>query len=399
MSEKQFSTDNFTDAEDTDVSRHLPIAPEVDPLDEDDGIFMSWPGAEDEEEENEPFSSDFPPEDDGDLSPDDDPFSKKDPPTPKKEKKKKKKTVNRKSKGKSADTDTPEDEHAQYTFRRAARSDMEESSGKKPKKPKHNEADNEATLASIKYYKYTRKLKQLVVHRFLPLAMAFVLIVGFVLYFFRLQHLNFVNLTGYAAEDVFAATGIKKNAFVFSVSSSDIEKRLRTKFPYIQSVSVELDLPDTVSLVFEEDCALFYTQIYDEYFVVSESMRVLARYDTTDELDAGLRAVTLPAVSYAVVGHSLQFFDSSYLTFLKEFLAVLEISDIYDRITSMDLSNRFDILVTYEDRLDIYLGDDEYLESNLSFAKSIIEGLKDNDAGDITIIDNKTASFSAVSTR
>ncbi|MBQ8578975.1 MAG: FtsQ-type POTRA domain-containing protein [Clostridia bacterium] len=276
---------------------------------------------------------------------------------------------------------------------------MEESSGKKPKKPKHNEADNEATLASIKYYKYTRKLKQLVVHRFLPLAMAFVLIVGFVLYFFRLQHLNFVNLTGYAAEDVFAATGIKKNAFVFSVSSSDIEKRLRTKFPYIQSVSVELDLPDTVSLVFEEDCALFYTQIYDEYFVVSESMRVLARYDTTDELDAGLRAVTLPAVSYAVVGHSLQFFDSSYLTFLKEFLAVLEISDIYDRITSMDLSNRFDILVTYEDRLDIYLGDDEYLESNLSFAKSIIEGLKDNDAGDITIIDNKTASFSAVSTR
>lgn len=374
-----------------DVASHLPMAPAVDPLDEDDGIFMSWPG--------EDADNDASAEEDGTPMPDDDPFDDGDDTDdvpkqkPKKEKKNKKRTS-------APSPDEAEDAEAQYSFRRAAKSDEEESSGKRKKEKKQKaESDNEATLSSLKYYKYTRKLKHLMVHRVVPIALALVLIVGFVLYFFRLQHLNFVNLSGYPAEAVFAATGIRKNDFVFSVSSSDIEKKLRTQFPYIQSVAVELSLPDTVSLVFEEDCAQFYTKIYDEYFVISESMRVLGRYDSVDDLEEGLRAVTLPAVSFAVVGHDLRFFDTSYLAFLRAFLLEMELSDIYANVTAMDLSDRFDIVVTYADRLRIYLGDDTYLASNLSFVKSIIDKLDDDDEGEINIIDNKTASFSAKTER
>lgn len=385
----------------------LPLAPEPDVLDENDGIFMSWPGAEEAEEDDSIHAE-------ADSAPN--AKQKK-----KQKKDRKKDTASRNAKKNSIADDAPDpidsdpnghnqgtrqdddpvkdsgDSHTQYAFRRAARSDMEESTGKKskPSAQKHdNSADNEATLSSIKYYKHTQKLKQLVVHRMLPIVLALVLISGFVIFFFRLQHLNFVNLTGYAAEDVFHAAGIQKNNFIFSISSSDIENRLRTRFPYIQSVTVERKLPDTVNLVFEEDCALFYTQIYNEYFVISESMRVLGRYDSVDELDEGLRAVTLSTVSYAVVGHSLSFYDSSYLAFLKNFLAVLEDSDIYSHITAMDISNRFDLKITYDDRLQINLGNDEYLASNLGFVKGIIESLDPRKSGEINIIDNKSASFS-----
>lgn len=376
--------ENTDDAFDSEINHHLPLAPEPDRLDEDDGIFMNWPGAEAPADDTEPqdengeddFVNRFSVDDDEDRDTDRKPSKKK----KKKEKKRKK------------EEDGAEGE--QYTFRRAARSDLEESAGNTEKKKR--ESDNEATLSSIKYYKYTKKLKQLFVHRFLPLALVLVFVVGFVLFFFRLQHLTFVNLTGYAAEEVFAQTGIKKNMFIFTVNASDIRRRLQTKFPYIQNVSVELDLPDTVNLVFEEDCALFYTQIYDEYFVISESMRVLARYDTLDEIDDNLRAITLPSVSYAVVGHALQFFDSTYIEFLSGFIDTMEESDIYSHITSMDLSNRFDLQLTYEERIHIYLGDSTYLASNLSFVKSIIAELDEDDAGDINIIDNKTASFSDV---
>ncbi len=361
---------NENNIPDADRDRNLPMAPIPSDLDDDEGIFMNWPGTEDGMSDTAQSDGDCTDGLDGAVT---DGISKD-------------------------DKNGTDDTHAEYAFRRAAKSDSEESQKKKKKKKQqeeHDETDNEATLSSIKYYKYTRKLKQLVFHRFLPLSLALILIVGFVLYFFRLQHLNFVNLSGYPAEDVFAATGIKKNDFIFTVSSFDIEKKLRTKFPYIQSVEVELDLPDTVSLIFEEDCALFYTQIYDEYFVISESMRVLARYDSVDELEPGLRAVKLPAVSWAVVGHPLRFFDTSYLSFLRSFLSEMEVADIYPQITSMDISNRFDLIITYEDRLEIFLGNDTYLTSNLSFVKSIVEKLDDDDIGEINIIDNKTASFSA----
>ncbi|MBQ7982546.1 MAG: FtsQ-type POTRA domain-containing protein, partial [Clostridia bacterium] len=187
---------------------------------------------------------------------------------------------------------------------------------------------------------------------------------------------------------------VRKNQFIFTVSDSAIEKRLRAQFPYIEDVEVELALPDTVNLIFTEDSALFYTQMYDEYFVISESMRVLARCDTVEELDPGLRRIMLPSVSYAVVGHELRFFDASYLTFLTSFLDVIEASDIYSHVSAMDLSNRFDIVLSYDDRLEIELGDDENLETRLLFIKSTIEALEPDDRGVIHIVDNKQAIFS-----
>ena len=221
-----------------------------------------------------------------------------------------------------------------------------------------------------------------------------VFLTGFVLYFFRLQHLVFVNLRGYDAEDVFRASNIRKNQFIFTINDSDIERRLRTRFPYIEDVEFELSLPDTAELIFTEDSARFYTKIYDEYFVISESMRVLARYSSEDELDDGLRRITLPSVSYAVVGHSLRFFDMSYLSFLTSFLDVIEQSEVYRGVASMDLSNRFDIILNYEDRLQVELGDDVNLETRLLFVQSTIEALEQNQRGTLHIIDNKQAIFS-----
>jgi len=370
---------------------NLPLAPERTDAEDEDGIFMSWPGSDpddvfpddtddrDAEEEGLTVHGFFE-EEDGE---DDTPHKKK---KPKKQKKKKKK---------SGGKDTDDDAHATYAFRRAADSDLEESLGK----PRHSrtgqdESDNESTLSSIKYYKHTAKLKELFLRRLLPVILILGFLFGFVLYFFRLQHLYFVNLNGYDAEDIFRAIDVRKNQFIFTISDSAIEKRLRAQFPYIEDVEVELALPDTVNLIFTEDSALFYTQMYDEYFVISESMRVLARCDTEEELEPGLRRITLPPVSYAVVGHELRFFDVSYLPFLTSFLDVIETSDIYRHISAMDLSNRFDIVLSYDDRLEIELGDNENLETRLLFIKSTIEALEPDDRGVIHIVDNKQAIFS-----
>ena len=369
---------------------NLPMAPASE--DTDDGIFINWPGfdtglAQSDSEDSRAY------DDDGDADTDltDDAFSDEDEPKPSKKQRKPKKD---KKKKKSAFTEEEEDDNGEdYAFRHAAESDQRESRGKhKPKK--ENESDNETTLSSIKYYKHTAKLKEIFLRRLLPTVLVLLFVVGFVLYFFRLQHLTFDNLRGYPAEDVFRAINVRKNQFIFTVNDDDIERRLRSRFPYIQDVEVELTLPDTAHLIFTEDSARFYTHIYDEYFVISESMRVLARYSSEDELDAGLREITLPPVSYAVVGHPLRFFDASYLTFLSSFLDTMEQADIYRSIASMDLSNRFDIILNYEERISVELGDDENLETRLLFVKSAIDELEDDQRGTLLIIDNKQAIFS-----
>ncbi len=366
---------------------NLPMAPASE--DTDDGIFINWPGFDPDEDETRPTFDDEE-EDEGDIDLTDGKRSRADadgmPFSQKRTKKKKKKKE-------TPDADTAENDGEDYAFRRAADADLAESRGRR-KPQKEDESDNETTLSSIKYYKHTAKLKEIFLRRLLPIVLVLVIVVGFVLYFFRLQHLTFDNLRGYPAEDVFRAINVRKNQFVFTINDADIERRLRSRFPYIQDVEVELTLPDTAHLIFTEDSARFYTHIYDEFFVISESMRVLARYSSEDELDTGLREITLPPVSYAVVGHPLRFFDASYLTFLSSFLDTMEQADIYRSVASMDLSNRFDIILNYEDRIQVELGDDENLETRLLFVKSAIDELENDQRGTLLIIDNKQAIFS-----
>ncbi|MBE6657107.1 MAG: FtsQ-type POTRA domain-containing protein [Ruminococcaceae bacterium] len=385
---------SFFDENEEASPTNLPMAP-VSSDEDDDGIFINWPGFDYGDNPDRPLydDEDTAPDEDGADARDDDPFYDAEP-LKKKKKRDKQKKKEKKSQKQQASADAEHtDDGEDYAFRHAADSDMEESRGKR-KKPKKDESDNETTLSSIKYYKHTARLREIFLRRLLPIVLVLVFIVGFVLYFFRLQHLVFDNLRGYDAEEVFRAIHVRKNQFIFTINDGDIERRLRAKFPYIEDVEVELTLPDTAHLVFTEDSARFYTKIYDEYFVISQSMRVLARYSSTDELDPGLREITLPAVSYAVVGHSLRFFDMSYLSFLSSFLDTIENADIYRGIASMDLSNRFDIILNYEDRLLVELGDDENLETRLLFVHSTIDALEADQRGTLHIIDNKQAIFS-----
>ena len=376
---------------------NLPTAPASE--DTDDGIFINWPGF-DYDGENDPLDSDGADVSDEELSEEDDDFSEDDGlaaskkrPKNKKKRDKKKKAKKPKKAADPVSESEEQEEDGDYAFRRAADSDIEESRGKR-KKEERDESDNKSTLSSIKYYKHTAKLREIFLRRLLPVVLVLLFLTGFVLYFFRLQHLVFVDLHGYDAEEVFRAIHIRKNQFIFTINDSEIERRLRANFPYIEDVEVELTLPDTAELIFTEDSARFYTKIYDEYFVISESMRVLARYSSEDELDEGLRRITLPSVSYAVVGHSLRFFDMSYLSFLSSFLDVIEQSEVYRGVASMDLSNRFDIILNYEDRLQVELGDDVNLETRLLFVQSTIEALEGDQRGTLHIIDNKQAIFS-----
>ena len=331
----------------------LPVTAVTD--EEDDGIFMNWPEPDTGGEDTDgPEGTD----------------------------------------GGSTKPDGGEDED--YAFRRAAASDYNESVGRKPKKPKKTkrEEENEEALSAVKYYRHTQKVKDMLLRRVLPLILILSFSAGFFLYFFRLRHLTFDDLEGYDTADVFRASGIRKNMFIFSVKESDIRRRLAMDFPYIEDIDVELTLPDTVHLIFTEDRALFYTKIYDEYFVISQSMRVLSRCTDEKEIPEGLKCITLPAVSYAVVGYGLTFFDSSYVEFLSAFLEKIETFSYYSHVDSLDLSNRSYLSLTYEERLTVDIGSSEDIDTKLLFVKAILEALDGEDRGTITLIDNKKATFS-----
>ena len=284
--------------------------------------------------------------------------------------------------------------YREYSFVHAEQADRDE------EEPEDSPGAPEGSLSSFLsglQRKRSKKKKTAFLQRAIPIVVAIAIVVGFVLYVFRLQHLYFDNLTGYPPEEVFAATGIRKNQLIFLINRDTLRRNLAREFPYIEDIRVELKLPDTVHLVFEEDCALFYTVLYGEYFVISESLRVLERYDREEDVPSGLRCILLPSVSYAVVGFDLSFFDATFGSFLKSFLDTLESQSFYSKVNSMDLSNRNYLSITYENRLIFDLGSDADIETKFLFVKSIIKELGAAEKGTVTLIDNKKAVFSSTS--
>ncbi len=378
-----------------------------DGMEDDDGIFLVWPEGDDTDSDmqeliygdgdtfdgldvsNEDWFSDSAShntnKDDAEEAEEEDEDGASLLPKKKKKKKERRHTVK-----------IDEEDGEEYTFRKAEEDDeLAHRAAKKERAQKKKNA-SESVLSSLKYYKKTRSAKETMLRRLIPIVLIAVFCVGFLFYTFRLQHLYFADLSGYSTKEVYTQSGLKEGMFIFNVRAGEIERRLAKDFPYVQNVRVERDLPNTVTLYFEEDCALFYTQIYDEYFVISESMRVLARYDTEDELPNDLRKISLPAVSYAVVGYSLDFFDASYLDFLRDTLAVISDAVVYEKIDELDLSNRYDLKFEYDDRLSFTIGNADNLDTKLLFVKSIAEDLEADAMGSVTLVDNKMASFTAV---
>lgn len=387
------------------------VQPQTTAQDTDDGIFLVWPDKDDsdsveqeilfgdgdtldglelatedwlngvESEKEEADTDDVPEEDD-----DEEGFSL----LPKKKKNKKKKRRH------TVTVDGEDEDEEDFAFRKAAEDDELANHPSKKARAQKKKNASESVLSSFKYYKKTRSAKDAMISRVILITLVLAFAIGFLFYAFRLQNLYFADLSGYSTKDVYLQSGLREGMFIFNVRAGEIERRLAKDFPYIHNVRVERTLPDTVTLYFDEDGALFYTQLYDEYFVISESMRVLARYDSEEEVPSALRKITLPAVSYAVVGYPLAFFDDTYLDFLEDTLLVFSEAVVYEHIDEMDFSNRYDLQFEYADRLTFSIGNADNLDTKLLFVKSIAENLESDARGNVTLVDNKMASFTAI---
>ena len=96
-----------------------------------------------------------------------------------------------------------------------------------------------------------RKARQRKIRRRRIKVLLFVLAVGVgvilsLTVFFKIESISASGSSKYSAEQIIAATGIKKgdNLFISSVN----EEKLKTKLPYIEKVTVKRKLPGTYTL-------------------------------------------------------------------------------------------------------------------------------------------------------
>lgn len=170
---------------------------------------------------------------------------------------------------------------------------------------------------------------------------------------------------------------------MFRVSYQDMVSQLQLNYPYLKTVEIRKVWPSSLEITVTDDAGAYYTEISDQYFVLSHELRVLERVDEESMLDyRGLCHVTLPPVAYAVTGSYVRFMRESDFENVASVCRTLYQSEMSMLISSINMNDKFDMFFIYNNQYRIEFGKNEDLETKLELVRKIIDTFSDEFSSD-----------------
>ena len=191
-----------------------------------------------------------------------------------------------------------------------------------------------------------------------------------------------VNMTVYESQNYDVNTvkdisGVSEGDVLFFADKKKIEENIKTNLPFVDSVSVKKEFPNTVTINIVEEKESFYFEYADRYFVISSDLKVLAFFDSVDALVSAdyydsIMRVELDEVKEVEVTKTVVFFDSEAHRRSEKVLSAVESSPLYGKISSFDMSELYDLKFVYDSRIDVYFGSHIDFEKKLENVEKII---------------------------
>lgn len=284
---------------------------------------------------------------------------------------------------------------------------------------------------------------------FYPILVLFVLAVGLVLSFTVFFHLNKVEVRGYSIyseNEVVSVSGVKDGDNLFLINRGKVKEHITEKLPYIGDVSVKLALPNKLIITVFETSVCCAVDNKSEYVLLNENGKVLGTASSIDEIykDAVLEGgkileseepeketeekateqtpeetaekepekpqgkpkyvlahkdfVVLKGtkVKQATPGQTVQFNKEKTLSVYTDIMNLF-IENKITGITQLNLSDVYNIVMKYENRIDVKVGSITNLKDKMAFAAEVIKDqdkVGPNAEGVIDLTIDKKAYFS-----
>ncbi len=202
--------------------------------------------------------------------------------------------------------------------------------------------------------------------------------------FLRIRQVNITGSEFYDDAAILETSGVETMQNLYAINKQEIESAIMTTYPYIKNVTITRQLPTTLSFLIEEDLPAYYVEIAGEYFILSDSLRVLEL--CTGETEAKIRSDSIrrlvaPQIIYAVVGQDVRFSGNSMFAYTSSMLAELSKTTLFEKVSEIDISDKFSIILRYDNRFDVMMGNNQDIRAKASFAMGMIESFSEEASG------------------
>ena len=228
------------------------------------------------------------------------------------------------------------------------------------------------------------------------------IIVAFAVYiltfyvFFRIDNITVKGTSLYDPEQVIAVSGMKKGDNLFRTDTSQVEQNLSGFMVYADEIKVRRKLPSSIVITVTEAEPLYNLEQNGRYFLVSKSGKILEGDMTAPR--SGLLIVKGFEIKDETPNSPLESKDNLKGKILEDISEGLENAGLSD-VLSVDMTDRTDIKLNYDNRIEIRLGSSYDISYKLNYTKAVIQSLEDTYDGSYKgtlIYHSATSGMSAI---
>lgn len=196
----------------------------------------------------------------------------------------------------------------------------------------------------------------------------------------------------YSAEDIKDFLDIKENTNLITYDKRKAERSLLYQFPYIEKIKINKRFPSTLEIVITENKGTLYMKIGNDVFILSSDGRVLEITD--DPFYDGKNRTELVAsdVKRCVCGEDIVFENADTLSIISDITEQLDKYELTGKMTCLDVSDKFNVKLMYDNRFEIRFGTFEYPENKIKlFYNMMSNKIWEDTTGIIDISDGSEA--------
>ena len=201
-----------------------------------------------------------------------------------------------------------------------------------------------------------------------------ILLVGMLLIILPMFRVSSIQVTGasfYTDEQIIEASGIEVGDEMLMLDRNSVYNNIWEKLPYVNGVKMRRVF-NTVKITVEENTNLMYTEFVGRYYVLNRDFYVLAAVDNEADVNGFLR-VELPEIASLGVGSKIRFENEALDTgYVLDLLESLENGKVLSRVSSVDVSKKFNVSYVMDDCYRVELGKVGDMSIKLTLVEEIL---------------------------
>lgn len=195
---------------------------------------------------------------------------------------------------------------------------------------------------------------------------------------FRIRTFEVSGNVRYTPEEIAQASGLSEGDILMGVNKTRTASKLLTGLPYVEKVVITKALPGTVRFEVTECTAAVIAQSeFQTIWLLSGEGKLLEEIEEA----AGYPVITGTALLLPTAGDDAVYEDAEKGSLAMKIYSAAEKTGLAGDITVIDVTDLDSAKVSYQDRIEISLGDGSDVEYKLQYFKAVLQNIPADSKG------------------